>query len=139
MLVAFVLFVASGSGRNPTLIGGDTARPSRGVQRVTPHPMSWSFALWARVHVIERGHCVLRRFPGDGARRHAIDRRQAGAALPGDLAGTVGRNLHRAVRRNCGGRIPREMGWRGPLIGVVAWAVVLFLHPWLFGVAPVVM
>ena len=35
--------------------------------------------------------------------------------------------------------VPREMGWWVPLIGIVAWALVLRLHPWLFGVGPVVM
>ena len=35
--------------------------------------------------------------------------------------------------------MPREIGWLTLLIGVIAWAVVLHLHPWLFGVAPVAM
>jgi uncharacterized membrane protein len=35
--------------------------------------------------------------------------------------------------------VPREIGWPVLLIGVVAWAVVLRLHPFLFGVAPVPM
>jgi uncharacterized membrane protein len=45
MLVAFVLFVASVSRRNPTMVGGETAmtQPPRGIQRVTRHPMLWSF------------------------------------------------------------------------------------------------
>ena len=33
--------------------------------------------------------------------------------------------------------VPREIGWLPPVIGVVAWATVLMLHPLLFGVAPV--
>jgi uncharacterized membrane protein len=32
-----------------------------------------------------------------------------------------------------------EIGWLSPVIALVAWAVVLHLHPWLFGVAPVAM
>ena len=57
MLVAFVLFVASVSQRNPTMVGaaGDTATPPRGIHRVTRHPMLWSFALWAAVHIIGTG------------------------------------------------------------------------------------
>ena len=35
--------------------------------------------------------------------------------------------------------VPDEIGWLTPLIAVVAWAIVLHLHPWLFGVAPVAM
>src|SRR5208337_2346178 len=62
MLVAFVLFVASVSRPNPTMLGlpgvglpGATAQPPRGIQRVTRHPMLWSFALWAGVHIIGNG------------------------------------------------------------------------------------
>ncbi len=35
--------------------------------------------------------------------------------------------------------VPAEIGWLTVLIGLVAWAVVLYLHPRLFGVAPVAM
>ena len=57
MLVAFVLFVASVTRRNPTMISGETAlaQPPRGIQRVTRHPMLWSFALWSAVHIIGNG------------------------------------------------------------------------------------
>ena len=57
MLVAFLLFVASVSRPNPTMISGDAAmaQPPRGIQRVTRHPMLWSFALWAAVHIIGTG------------------------------------------------------------------------------------
>ena len=51
MLVAFALFVASVSQRNPTMVGGEAAlaRSPTGIQRVTRHPMLWSFALCATV------------------------------------------------------------------------------------------
>jgi uncharacterized membrane protein len=57
MLPAFVLFVASVSGRNPTMIGprNGAAQPPRGIIRVTRHPMLWSFAIWAGAHVIGNG------------------------------------------------------------------------------------
>ena len=57
MLVAFVLFVASVSQRNPTMVSGEAAmaQPPIGIQRVTRHPMLWSFALWAAVHIIGNG------------------------------------------------------------------------------------
>ncbi len=35
--------------------------------------------------------------------------------------------------------VPGEIGWLAPAIGLVTWAIVLWLHPWLFGVAPVAM
>src|SRR5581483_8493401 len=57
MLPAFVLFVASVSAPNPTMLGPPDAmgRPPRGLTRVTRHPMLWSFAIWAAVHVIGNG------------------------------------------------------------------------------------
>ncbi len=57
MLVAFALFVASVSQPNPTSVGGEAAmaRPPRGIHRVTRHPMLWSFALWAAVHIVGSG------------------------------------------------------------------------------------
>src|SRR5450755_3708595 len=56
MLVAFVLFVASVSQRSPTMIGDEAmTEPPRGILRVTRHPMLWSFALWAVVHIIGSG------------------------------------------------------------------------------------
>jgi len=80
MLLAFVLFVASVSDRNPTMIGGDPTQPPRGIQRVTRHPMLWSFALWAAVHIIGNGDSAAIVFFGlDDAQRHAFDRCQAGA------------------------------------------------------------
>src|SRR4051794_37951647 len=57
MLAAFLLFLASVSVPNPTMIGppGAATRPPRGIQRITRHPMLWSFALWAVVHIIGNG------------------------------------------------------------------------------------
>ena len=32
--------------------------------------------------------------------------------------------------------VPREIGWVAPVLGAVAWVVLLALHPMLFGTAP---
>jgi uncharacterized membrane protein len=110
MLVAFVLFVASVSDRNPTMIGTDAAPPPRGIQRVTRHPMLWSFALWAAVHSTGNGDSAAIVFFGAFLVTALIGMPSIDAKLArrgsSDLAGAVGRNLHRAVRRNCGGSQP---------------------------------
>ena len=55
MLPAFVLFMASHK-RNPTAVGNKgLCEEPRGIQRVTRHPMLWSFAIWAGVHVVGNG------------------------------------------------------------------------------------
>jgi uncharacterized membrane protein len=56
MLPAFILFVASVATPNPTAVAGKLTEPGpRGIQRITRHPMLWSFALWGLVHLIGKG------------------------------------------------------------------------------------
>jgi uncharacterized membrane protein len=52
MWFAAILFVGSFI-KNPALVGasGPSGGPS-GVMRITRHPMMWSFALWAAVHLM---------------------------------------------------------------------------------------
>ena len=148
MLPAFVLFVASVSRRNPTMVGGETAmtQPPRGIQRVTRHPQLWSYALWAAVHVIGNGDTAaivlfgtflvtaLAGMPSIDAKLARRDPAtwqalSAATSIVPFVAIAQGRNRF----------VPREIGWLTLLIAVVAWAAVLHLHPWLFGVAPVAM
>jgi uncharacterized membrane protein len=148
MLVAFMLFVASVTQRNPTMVSGEAAmaQPPRGIQRVTRHPMLWSFALWAAVHMIGNGDSAAIVFFGtflvtalagmpsiDGklARRDPATWQALSAATSIVPFAAIAQGRNRFV--------PGEIGWLPPVIGVVAWAVVLHLHPWLFGVTPVVM
>lgn len=59
MFVASVLFVGSILSPNPALPGAGrllVANPGpTGVLRITRHPMMWSFALWAGVHILLSG------------------------------------------------------------------------------------
>jgi uncharacterized membrane protein len=146
MLVAFVLFVASVSQRDPTMIGGETAPPPRGIQRITRHPMLWSFALWAAVHVIGNGDTTAIVFFGAFlvtalAGMPSIDaklaRRDPATWQALSAATSVVPFVAIAERRNR--FVAREIGWPTLLIGVVAWVVALYLHPWLFGAPPVAM
>jgi uncharacterized membrane protein len=148
MLVAFLLFVASVSTPNPTMVGpqGATTRPPRSIQRITRHPMLWSFAIWAGVHIIGNGDTAAIVFFGaflvtalggmpsiDGklARRDPATWQALSAATSIVPFAAIVQRRNRLVLR--------EIGWRTPLIAVIAWALVLYLHPWLFGVAPVAM
>jgi uncharacterized membrane protein len=146
MLVAFLLFVASVSTPNPTMIGpqGTTARPPRGIQRVTRHPMLWSFAIWAAVHIIGNGDSAAIVFFGaflvtalagmpsiDGklAQREPGTWQALSAATSIVPFGAIAQGRNRLVLH--------EIGWRAPLIAIIVWVLLLYLHPWLFGVAPV--
>ena len=146
MLVAFVLFVASVSTPNPTMVGpqGTAVRPPRGIQRVTRHPMLWSFALWAAVHIIGNGDSASIVFFGAFmvtalAGMPSIDaklaRRDPATWQALSAATSIVPFAAIAQRRNR--FVPGEIGWLPLLIAVVAWALMLQLHPWLFGAAPV--
>jgi uncharacterized membrane protein len=146
MLVAFVLFVASVSRRNPTMIGGETAPPPRGIQRVTRHPMLWSFALWAAVHIVGNGDSAAIVFFGAFlvtalAGLPSIDAKLARRDPATFQALTAATSIvpFAAIARRRNRFVAREIGWPTLLIGVVAWAVLLYLHPWLFRAAPVAM
>ncbi len=146
MLPAFMLFVGALTTPNPTMIGGErgAARGVAGVQRITRHPMLWSFAIWAAVHVIGNGDTAAIEFFGaflvtalagmpsidaklrrrDPARWEAIARESS--ILP--FAAIIeGRNK----------LVPGEIGWPVWAGGTAAWLVLLALHQPVFGVPPV--
>ena len=55
MWLAAILFVGSFL-RNPALVGAHGPRGGpQGVLRITRHPMMWSFAIWAAVHLMILG------------------------------------------------------------------------------------
>jgi uncharacterized membrane protein len=148
MLPAFLLFVASLSRRNPTMVSGapSTVEPPRGMQRVTRHPMLWSFALWAAVHIVGNGDTAAIVFFGTFlvtalAGMPSIDTKLAARDPASWQALSAATSIvpFVAIAQGRNRFVPREIGWPTLLIGVVAWAVLLYLHPWLFGVAPVVL
>lgn len=147
MLPAFVLFACSLIG-NPTAMGGGglIARGPRGIQRVTRHPMLWSFAIWAAVHILGNGDTAAIVFFGaflvtalagmpsidaKMARRHA--EAWAGFAAASSIlpfgALLAGRN--RLV-------LP-EIGWLAPVIGLALWAGFLHAHRHVFGVPALIL
>jgi len=147
MLPAFVLFVASVSVRNPTMVGprDTSSRAPRGIIRVTRHPMLWSFAIWAAVHLLGNGDTAAIVFFGAFlvtalAGMPSIDAKlarrdpntwQAVSALTSIVPFT-------AIAQGRNQFVPAEIGWLTPVLGGVAWFVVLLAHRWLFGVAPIV-
>jgi len=143
MLFAFILFVGSVTAPNPALMGMPVGGSPRGVMRITRHPMMWSFAIWAIVHiamsadprtiVLASGILTLALFGSamqDGKKR---------AALPGyaDHIAATGFVPFGAQLR---GRQP----WSAALPGLVAtigglglWALVIWGHPLVIGLPAV--
>jgi uncharacterized membrane protein len=147
MLPAFVLFMAS-HRRNPTAVGGRAGlgEEPRGIQRVTRHPMLWSFALWAFVHVLGNGDSASLVFFGAFlvtalAGMPSIDAKLA-ARDPEGWAAFASRTSVLPFGAVAAGRnrlVPSEIGWMPPVVGLVLWAVLLHFHRAIFGVAPVSM
>ncbi|GGI75156.1 hypothetical protein GCM10007973_09990 [Polymorphobacter multimanifer] len=142
MLLAFILFVGSVTAPNPALMGGGVpgAAGVRGVQNITRHPMMWSFALWAVVHmvlsadsrtlVLAGGILVLALFGSamqDGKKR---------AADPG-YGAHMARTSFVPFAAQLSGRAPLASAWPGAVAsggGLLLWAVVLWAHPLVLGV-----
>jgi uncharacterized membrane protein len=146
MLPAFVLFVASVSGRNPTMIGPaeGATRPPRGMIRVTRHPMLWSFAIWAAAHILGNGDTAAIVFFGAFlitavAGMPSIDAKlsRRDPATWQALSAVTSIVPFAAIAQGRNRFVPRELGWAVLVIGPLAWIVALVAHPWLFGVAPV--
>jgi uncharacterized membrane protein len=146
MLPAFVLFVASVSGRNPTMIGPQEAakQAPRGMIRVTRHPMLWSFAIWGAVHILGNGDTAAIVFFGAVlitalAGMPSIDAKLA-RRDPNTwqaLSAVTSIVPFAAIAQGRNRLVATEIGWLTPAIGVIAWIVLLVVHPWLFGVTPV--
>lgn len=144
---AFVLLACGLLARNPTLPGqaGVLKRedPARGVIRITRHPIMWAIMLWAVAHILAIGSLQAVIFFGGLLLLAA-----AGTALQdARKAAQLGRDWQRfaaltsnvpflAVALGRNRVVWREIGWLQPAIGLVAFAVVLTFHAWLFGVRP---
>jgi len=142
MLPAF-LFFAAGLLRNPTGIGGEglVGQQARGIQRITRHPVLWSFALWALVHVLGNGDLASLIFFGTFAisafvGMPSIDRKlatrdpEAAAKLRAETSippfGAIMAGRNRLVLA--------EIGWLAPALALIGWAVTLHFHARFFGV-----
>jgi uncharacterized membrane protein len=145
MPFSLVLVAAGVMTKNPSAVGQAAAlkseEPARGILRVTRHPVMWGIALWAGVHVLARGDAASLVFFGSFlvlalAGTKLIDARKADAlgeewsrfaAVTSNVpfaAIVEGRNRFSAA----------EIGRKRVLAGLVTYGVVLFLHPWVFGV-----
>lgn len=142
MLPAF-LFFAAGLLRNPTAVGGEAlaGQQVRGVQRITRHPMLWSFALWALVHVIGNGDLASLIFFGTFAisaflGMPSIDRKLAARApeAAARLRAETSIMPFGAILAGRNRLVLGEIGWLAPVLALLGWAAMLHFHARFFGV-----
>jgi uncharacterized membrane protein len=145
MLPTLMLFAGSLTARNPTLVGveGAGAPQAVGITRITRHPMLVAFAIWAGLHVLANGDIASILF--------------FGAFLVTALAGmpSIDAKLERrapdvwtsflretsivpfaAILQGRNRLALGELGWKGPLGGLLLWALLLLFHATLFGGSP---
>jgi uncharacterized membrane protein len=145
--VAFALLACGVLARNPTAAGQSRAMksedPARGIIRVTRHPVMWAIMLWSAAHVLAIGslHAVIL-FGGllllAAAGTTLQDARKA--KLLGEdwkrFAALTSNLPFLAVAQGRNRVVWREIGWWRPAAGLAAFAALLWLHAWLFGVRP---
>jgi uncharacterized membrane protein len=141
MLFAAILFVGSVTAPNPALMGMPAGGSPRGVQRITRHPMMWSFAIWAVVHitlsadsrtiVLASGILTLALF---GAAMQDQKKKAAVSGYREHVAGTGFVPFGAQLR----GRLPwssANPGLIAGLGGLALWVVLVVGHPYVIGVA----
>jgi uncharacterized membrane protein len=141
MLPVLILFMTS-HRRNPTAVGNKgLGEEPRGIQRVTRHPMLWSFALWAAIHVIANGDSAAIVFFGAFlvtalAGMPSIDSKLA-ARHPDAWPGFAAKTSIIPFAAIAAGRnrlVLGEIGWVPLAAGLVTWAALLHFHRSFFGV-----
>ncbi|HRD67732.1 MAG TPA: NnrU family protein [Candidatus Competibacter sp.] len=146
MPVAFILIAGGALVPNPSAVGMadalDRTEPARGALRITRHPVMWGVALWAAVHILANGDLASLLFFG-GFLLTAIlgslhlDRRMAAeqgerwqhfAAVTSYVPFAA---LASGRQRWSWVELRRPAAW-----GLGIFALLLLLHPHLFGVRP---
>ncbi len=143
MLLALILFVGSVTTPNPTMVAGQRAlkaeNPARGILRVTRHPMLWSFAIWAGVHLVMLGTLGATVFFGTFlfvalAGMPSLDAKISGRGYIGwaDYAQATSIVPFAAIVQGRNRFHIAEIGaWR-IVIALVAWFALIAGHQWLF-------
>ncbi len=150
MPLALLLLVGGVSTPNPSAIGQDQAldrpEPAAGVLRITRHPVQWSFASWALAHLLANGDLASLLLFGTIALlalvgTRVIDARHgaAGGARWQRFAAATSNLPFAAILAGRQQLRPAEIGLQRFAAALGLYVLLLILHPWLFGVAPLAM
>ncbi len=147
MPVAIFLAVCAFSTPNPTLAGAEGAiqpsNPAPGIIRVTRHPFLWGAILWAVSHLIVNGDAANIIMMGGililavGGMIHIDKKREArlGSAW-GPIALTTSRLPFAAIITKRTRFDWQGIGWWRVTLALAIYVAIVFVHEFLFGVAP---
>ncbi len=146
MLPAFLLVVIGLATPNPTAVGQEAraAQPPHGIVHVTRHPFLVGVALWSGVHLVGNGDWASLVFFGAlfvvaAAGTVSIDakrRRLLGGPAWAAFASQTSIVPFAAIAAERTTLSLGEMGWWRPVLGVVAYALMLGGHAHIVGVSP---
>jgi uncharacterized membrane protein len=147
LLFASILLVAGLSSPNPTLprAGKLLERPSvgAGVFAITRHPVMWALGLWGAAHFISqpdwRGFWFFGIFAITalgGAMLQEMRKAQTYGASWANFTAKTSFVPFLALAQGRANLRFDDIGWWRIGLGALAWALLLYLHPWLFRVSP---
>jgi uncharacterized membrane protein len=145
MPFAAIFLVCGIATPNPTAVHGervlDRPDPTRGIFRVTRHPILWSIALWAMVHVAATGDTASLIFFGGlvilalagmahiDARKRATDPERFRL-----LAAATSVVPFRAIVEGRARFSLSEIGWGRIVGGLALYLILLYGHEWVIGI-----
>jgi uncharacterized membrane protein len=144
LMLPVCLILALGIARpNPFSFGGarndrfDPMRP--GIVRFSRHPLLLALALWAAAHVVPNGDLAHVILFGTFAGFALVGMRLVDRRKKREMGATW--NRLETVRQQAP-LLPPPVSWAEAAIrvalGIALYAALLWLHPWLFGVSPLV-
>jgi len=145
MPFSLILVSAGVMTRNPTAVGQAAVLKgedcARGILRITRHPVMWGIALWAAVHLVARGDLASLVFFGGFlvlalAGTALIDARKADALGEewARFAAVTSNVPFSAIVEGRNHFSTNEIGAKRVAAGLILFAILLAVHPWLFGV-----
>jgi uncharacterized membrane protein len=147
MPFACILLVAGLATPNPSALGSEqphvAAAGPVGILAITRHPVMWGIALWGAAHLLANGDAPAMILFGSLtvlALAGAILQDWRKRELAGEAwAAFARRSSYLPFAAMATGRVRtglREIGYGKMAGGLALYAVLLVLHPWLFGVSP---